>query len=193
MNLRQKKKKLKLYNMKLCERYPFLIPRNVWTDKIIDGFNYNYTNLDSMPPGWKKAFGVLMCEEIRNALIKDDLLDKYRILQIKEKYGGLRWYSNFYTSELRDIICKYEYISEHICDRCGRVDAPMINYHGWEVVCDKCINDPRVNYENIIVSHDFLENYITITSYDNENGFVEREIDISDTLNKIRRGYHVRI
>ena len=44
-------------NQKLIERFPFLIPRNRWTGKIPEDYDYSYTELDSMPDGWRKAFG----------------------------------------------------------------------------------------------------------------------------------------
>ena len=46
-----------------------------------------YTELNSMPIGWRKAFGIQMCKEIKQALKKHNYLYNYRIMQIKEKYG----------------------------------------------------------------------------------------------------------
>ena len=51
-----------------------------------------------MPSGWRLAFGEQMCEDLKNIFILAqerplkhfDYLPAYRILQIKEKYGGLR-------------------------------------------------------------------------------------------------------
>ncbi len=149
MNKRIKKKQIKMKNKKLCKRYPFLIPRNRWTGKICWDKRknkmgwwytapYSFTELDSMPEGWRKIFGEQMCEEIREELIKVNYLDKYRISQIKEKYGQLRWYDWGATEEIYNIIHKYEEISEHICIHCGR-PAEIINYYGWlEPLCEKC-------------------------------------------------------
>ena len=39
-------------NQKLIERFPFLIPRNHWTGKVPEDYDYSYTELDSMPDGW---------------------------------------------------------------------------------------------------------------------------------------------
>lgn len=60
MNKRIKKKQIKMNNKKLCKRYPFLIPRNRWTDKLMwdktDKYfmPYSYTELDAMPDGWRR-------------------------------------------------------------------------------------------------------------------------------------------
>lgn len=46
-----------------------------------------YTELDAMPKGWRKCFGIQMCKEIKASLKRSNYLYKYRIMQIKEKYG----------------------------------------------------------------------------------------------------------
>ena len=74
-------------NKELIEKYPFLLPRNVWTGKVSEDYDYSYTLLDDMPEGWKNCFGEIMCEIIKDALVKNNYLEKYRISQIKEKYG----------------------------------------------------------------------------------------------------------
>lgn len=66
-------------NQKLIERFPFLIPRNRWTGKVPEDYDYSYTELDSMPDGWRKAFGEQMCEDIRDELVHAEYLNQYRI------------------------------------------------------------------------------------------------------------------
>ena len=72
-----------------------------------------YTELDAMEPGWRKAFGIQMCKEIKKELKKYNFLHKYRITQIKEKFGELRWYDSGIPkdSKILDIIEKYSEIS----------------------------------------------------------------------------------
>ena len=150
MNKRIKKKKLLMENKWLCKRYPFLIPRNHWTGvKVWDGKNkgtwryarpYSFTELDTMPRGWAKAFGIKLCEELREELIKYNYLNKYRILDIKEKYGMLCWYDTGYPadSKVDEIIQFYEDLSAYTCIRCGR-PGEIVNNNGWyEPLCDKC-------------------------------------------------------
>ena len=151
MNKRIKKKQTKMKYKRICKRYPFLIIRNWKTDEPIE---YPYTYLDDMPYGWKRAFGIQMCEEIRQTLLKADYLNDYRVVQIKEKFGQLRWYDNGAPEsifrELNDIIYKYEDISERTCICCGR-PATKISL-GWiSPFCDKCANDPsdRVKFKEI--------------------------------------------
>ena len=103
----------------------------------------DYTELDAMPEGWRKVFGLEMCKEIRAALYKQDGLKAifaYRIEQIKEKFGTLRWYDAHSTHEIQEIIRKYEELSAHTCINCGAT-ATWIS-KGWiSPYCDKCIGD----------------------------------------------------
>jgi len=145
------------YNKQLIAKYPWLIPTNVFSGKKItqcmgeDGeegfwpgsptdhpeYDYEYTTFDEMPEGWRIAFGEQMCEEIHQELVKNNLVDKYRVNQIKEKYGTLRWYGSNSTEEIDKIISKYEHISAHTCIKCG---APAKwRSTGWIIpFCDEC-------------------------------------------------------
>lgn len=150
MNKRIKKKQRNLKNKKLCKRYPFLIQRD-WNDKPLD---YQFTYLDDMPDGWRKAFGTEMCEEIRRVLVKANYLNKYRVLQVKEKYGSLRWYDGCVplsiSRELQDVIDKYEEMSVRTCICCGRPATKIST--GWiSPFCDKCADklSDRVDFRDI--------------------------------------------
>ena len=100
----------------------------------------SYTELDAMESGWRKAFGIQMCKDIRRQLIKERKLFKWRIVQLKEKFGGIRLYSNFASDELYDIIDKYEQISYKTCGVCGKPATKITK--GWIYpYCDDCIGD----------------------------------------------------
>lgn len=143
-------------NQKLIERFPFLMPHNRWTDEVPEDFDYSYTELDSMPDGWRKAFGEQICEEIREELVRVDYLDKYRITQIKEKYGTLRWYDFGCTERmLREIIPKYEHLSAKTCIKCGNPATKVST--GWiSPYCDACANKIG-QYERFIPIEDWLD------------------------------------
>lgn len=84
---RKRIKKKKLRNKKLIKKYCWLIPRNVWSGKIPEDYDYYYTEYDCIPDGWQKAFGKIMLKEIDDELKKNNYVNQYRIYQIKEKYG----------------------------------------------------------------------------------------------------------
>ena len=102
----------------------------------------DHTELDAMDKGWRKAFGIQMCKEIRAALLKHGwkVLFKYRIMQIKEKWGELCWYDSYTPKEVFEVVRKYEDISRHTCIDCGAPATKMST--GWICpYCDNCIGD----------------------------------------------------
>ena len=197
MNKRQKFKKIKKKNKQLIEKYPFLLPRNVWTDKLDPTYNYSFTELDCMPIGWKKAFGELLCEDIKNELIKSGKLDDYRVQQIKEKYGTLRWYDNFNVGNMQKILMKYEHISEFVCVICGKVNVPIYN-DGWVCpYCDSCYKQswnnrkykPNKSYESYKIYEPMLTAQFKVTQFSKEGKKTET-LDCSDIL--IRMGVDIK-
>lgn len=81
-------KKIKewLKNYNLCRKYPFLRMRNVWTGK---KYGYSSTELDFLPYGWKKAFGLQLADELNKLFMKSKVMNfnkQYQIHEIKEKY-----------------------------------------------------------------------------------------------------------
>lgn len=144
-------------NKELCEKYFFLVPTNRWTGKVVDDYDYSYTELDAMPEGWRIAFGEKICEEILQELNKiedEQVRFSYRIIQIKEKYGYLRWYCNWDTDEISKIIRKYEKFSERTCVKCG-APATKISL-GWiSPWCDECAKEV-IKCDNLINIEDYF-------------------------------------
>ena len=133
-------------NKELTDKFPFLIPRNRFTGRIPDSYEFEYTELDMMPEGWKKAFGMQMVEELRVLLVQADFLTDYRIYDIKEKWGTLRWDDNFAIPVFQDehyrLMRKYMDLSEVTCFQCGN---PADSKTKWSVpCCDKCLHGSRL-------------------------------------------------
>ena len=151
-----------ILNKNLCEKYPFLVPRNRFSGEVVENYDYSYTELDEMPDGWRKAFGEQICEEIQRELNKlpEKYRLSYRILQIKEKFGYLCWYCNWYTDEMDKIIRKYEHLSERTCIDCGAA-ATKVSV-GWiSSYCDNCIGDRK-----FILLDDFLKGEVASNEED---------------------------
>lgn len=137
-------------NKKLIEKYPFLNPRdsinhgsmfiNADLDKFDEHYDYSYTQLDDMPDGWNYSFGEQMCEEILQALIKNGIdPNNYKVQQVKEKYGELRWYDYGGCEDVDDIVDKYTDISIEICQNCGKKKAKYVST-GWiGFFCEDCV------------------------------------------------------
>ena len=132
-------------NRELIERFPFLY----------DPDEPDFTWLDAMPDGWRMAFGEKMCEEIREALVSENALKTYRIYQVKEKYGGLRWYDSGRTYKVDKIVNKYEMLSYRTCVDCGEPATCMST--GYILpFCDRCAREEE--------SH-FMPRFIPIDEY----------------------------
>ena len=197
-----------LNNWILVVKYPFLIPRYDWSGKIIEDYDYASTYLDDIPVGWKIAFGEMMCEEIKQELVRCNYLDEFRIVQAKEKFGQARIYTNGEPigCKVQQIIDKYSVLSQNICIICGKPDVPITN-NGWiSPYCKKCFTAPsdwykkehpeeverwiefrtedweEYNYEE----NNKMNDSYTIKSWSKEYGDKTTRYDISSTANKIR-------
>ncbi len=85
-------------NRRLIEQYPFLLPWGTGST------NFESTELDTMPTGWRIAFGEELCKEIMAELTQNNCVDSYRIVQIKEntvRFAGMhRAAQNEFTGRL---------------------------------------------------------------------------------------------
>lgn len=77
----------------------------------------------AMPDGWKKTFGLKMCEELDQILKKGNIDKEYKVLEIKEKYARLCWYGSTLTDSIFEEYSewerKYEELSTRTCQICG--------------------------------------------------------------------------
>jgi hypothetical protein len=130
----------------MIPKYDWLVIRNRWTDKVVEELR-DRSELDDMPKGWYIAFGEQMIDELNELLVKANFTDKYRILQIKEKYGQLRWYENGIPksifNEYNELMKKYTRLSEVTCIVCGDKGEIICN-NGWYMpLCKKCIKGEK--------------------------------------------------
>jgi hypothetical protein len=141
------KKGIIAFNKKMVEEYPFLLPRNRFSGEVVKDYDFSFTEMDSMPDGWRIAFGDELLKELKEELVKFNFLDRYRITQIKEKYGGLRWYDSGSPkdSKIYDIVSKYESLSEERCLVCGSPEV-FKNAEFWGPLCEKCYTETYIKY-----------------------------------------------
>ena len=112
-------------NRELIAEYPWL-----------DIGDEQFTLLDTLPTGWHSLI-LDMCKEIKQALPKE-LVNKYQVVEAKEKWYGLSWYDGLddlspMPFTITDIVCKYEVQSREVCTMCGR-SKPRD-----QLLCDRCI------------------------------------------------------
>lgn len=125
-----------------------------WIDsEILDRILFipTFTELDAMDDGWRKAFGIQICKELKSQLKKEHYLYKYRITQIKEKYGILHWYDAGHSEAIRDIIRKYEELSWNTCIVCGKPATKISSEFDWiSPYCDDCYPKEKVVWQEKI-------------------------------------------
>ena len=113
-------------NEELLERYPFL--KTDEEDK---------TWLDHMWDGWRKLFGIQLCEDLKEA-IEHDHIQNFKIITLKEKFGKLRLicHGGNGKDKIWEIKTAYEYISSRTCIECGKFPVHMYDSDGY--ICPHC-------------------------------------------------------
>jgi len=134
---------------KLFERFEFFHPETPITESLM-AFGFECGD------GWFKLIWDL-CENIEKELIKEeenldpkektvDLLRgeyKFRVTQVKEKYGSLRFYVSSATDKIFELINKAESKSCTTCEVCG-ADAKLGQKNGWyTTLCVDCAKKVR--------------------------------------------------
>ena len=86
--------------------------------------------------GWYDLIYTL-CNQINHYLKWSDNKCKIRVLQVKEKFGGLRFYTNGVPGEVRGMIRMAEAMSYKICEVCGN-KGETSSTGGWlETTCEE--------------------------------------------------------
>jgi hypothetical protein len=90
--------------------------------------------------GWYNILDV-MCAEIQHHLehnaSKDEGTISVEATQVKEKYGGLRFYYNGGDDLIRGLVCMAEGLSYCTCEECGSPGTQ--NDESWiSTLCDSC-------------------------------------------------------
>jgi uncharacterized Zn finger protein (UPF0148 family) len=120
-------------------------------------------------------------------LEKAGLLNDFRFLQVKEKYGQMRLYHSGASEEVNDILDKYEFLSEQVCSECGKPAIAMTS--GW--ICPYCVEHIKKYTERgeIVDPIEVQTSYIKKRYYNGEH--TETTIDCSNEWNQYleRTGY----
>jgi hypothetical protein len=93
--------------------------------------------------GWYK-----LMYDLVEGLAKIDTEKSIKVFQIKEKFGGLRFYYNGGPGrEADDLVDIAEDRSFHTCEECGE-PGKEVNPTGWIYVrCEKCVEEMRKSRE----------------------------------------------
>jgi hypothetical protein len=82
--------------------------------------------------------------ELSRKIKELDKNKKVKVLQVKEKFGGLRYYMDFYSDEMNKLISAAEKECYDTCEHCGtKEDVTTESINNWvKTLCKKC-NEER--------------------------------------------------
>lgn len=190
------------HRIELIELYPKMFTWGVWREPNTFGKLYNKVlailhkhlkftrkiNYISQPNPYNYRFGVGdgWYKLLKSLIIKireNDKKNEYttQITQIKEKWGGLRFYVNGTSTENWDLIDFAEDKSFTICERCGsQSNVGNLNL-GW--ITTKCIKCAETEFEEK-KSNGKMKNGVT---FDNVWGSIKVQKTIKVSKPKIKK------
>ena len=157
-------KERKERNKKIIEKYPFLIPRNSWSGKVSE--NYDYSYVEGFRDGWHDIF-MKLCDVILEEYNKwsQETKDKFYIVDAKEKFGEMRVYFSFSNPRIDDALNIATFLSRYTCMQCGKQPRTIFGCHkiletrGWITpICKKCAKKLQIGkcnkrfHKNIFVT-----------------------------------------
>lgn len=114
---------------KLCISFPMLYNNQNIDNKNLY-FDFECNN------GWYKLIHQLS-SNIENILKKDDL--PFYAVQVKQKFGALRFYMNQTNDKINKLICDAETQSNKICEECGDIGKITNRNSYFYCLCQNCI------------------------------------------------------
>ena len=176
----------------LIDKYPFLLPRNVWSDELDSDYDYSYCWFkDDIPQGWWERWGLAYLDDLKEVLEKYNYVDKFRFSQVKEKFGGLRAYNFGQPKEWDSHELAWEYISKHTCINCGMFPVPMRHFWWVSPYCDyhafKVNRNSKEEIDNITEKNwdGRVQEYLIIKHFNTEQDDYKEWIDMKPFYNKI--------
>ena len=175
-------------------KYPWLSGYDPYPE---DG-EEKYCIASDMPSGWMKTFGDMFFEELDAAIKDAHLENEFEVIQLKEKFGRMRFYYHPSTGEIDNIVRKYEELSGNICITCGKPDVAMLNHFGWlSPYCRHCfeeINRGRriKSYDELVIGEETMSDAVHFVRY-GRYGNQEFKMDISETARAIRLNWENNI
>ena len=140
-----KDSRLRELNKLMIAEFPFLLPRNRWTDQPMEDYDYSYNEWQAIALGWQINFGWRLLHELNILVQAMEHPENFRIEQIKEKFGEFRLYCNG-NMDIYQLIDDYTALSRTICIRCGK-PATVASTSWISFYCDDCAK--RLNLKDI--------------------------------------------
>lgn len=133
---------------KLYEKYPLVFKRKrkLTEEEQYDprkgkGYSvYDFWGIE-VGDGWFHILEAL-AKNITEQIEKNNLKN-FKVLQIKEKFGGLRFYCRGGNDKIQEYVDHAEELSMNTCESCGQLGLPQ-NDSWIKVLCQQC--KERKNY-----------------------------------------------
>lgn len=129
---------------KLFDKFNFFHPETPVTESLMsfgfecgDGWFQLIWNLcENLEKQIEEELNELNPKEATKALLNNDY--SFKVQQVKEKFGGLRFYISSGSDEIYNLIEEAENKSETICETCGKPGL-LSNDRGWvSTLCKNC-------------------------------------------------------
>ena len=116
----------------LAKKHPSILMRSVWTGEPIEHIGCEL----AIGLGW---LGIVddLCTKIEQVLagMPEETRTGFFAQQVKEKFGGLRFYTTYVSDEIEELISEAEAKSFQTCEVCGEPGARRGK--GWaQTLCD---------------------------------------------------------
>lgn len=112
----------------LQDKYEFLRAGPIQQDLMAFGFECS--------DGWLPILEELF-EKI-DEVVKRDNLENFKVVQVKEKFGGLCVYVHNSNEEIQSLIRDAEKRASQTCEKCGKPGG-LREINGWyRTVCEEC-------------------------------------------------------
>lgn len=121
---------------KLFDRFDFFKPEKSLQETLMSfGFECGDGWFDLI---WNLCQDIELLLALHNPNSDDEAYYPFEVIQVKEKFGQLRFYTNWLTDGIDDRISKAEVESSRTCELCGDPGS-LVNKGGWlSTVCENC-------------------------------------------------------
>ncbi|MDA8215926.1 MAG: hypothetical protein M0Z64_11725 [Nitrospiraceae bacterium] len=112
----------------LQNKYEFLKAKSIQEDLMAFGFECG----DGWVPILEELFAKI------DEVVKRDKIENFKVVQVKEKFGGLRVYTHNGNDEIQNLIREAEKVAGMTCEDCGQLGINREVNGWWRTQCDRC-------------------------------------------------------
>ena len=130
---------------------------SIQMERLREKFIAGYSNVPEIDEGWYQI--VIDCDAELTALDPG-----YRVAQIKEKFGGLRYYfdpsetiDKLTYAKMKEVVWKYEGVARQTCEATGKPGVLMKSIGGWYKTLNPEYAGETLHYARYSPAKDFKQ------------------------------------